>query len=173
MGSDIIKEHPAVLANGTPLRMIENTKNQPAAMELGMRTHTYIGHLNSTEHAVNMAITPMHKLAIFHYVTRSLSDYSQHKTQRPSGIYAWRYRQRARKTRSALADKDMFAKFEVENGFHGTAPICSSVAQLYPKRCCTPLLRENVGFVPELTSSHLDTQHLRADSIRQSQLGSA
>lgn len=148
MESESIGEHPSVLANGTPLRMLENTYNQPAARAQNQRTHTYVGHLNATEHAVNMAISPAHKLAIFHYVTRSLFEYSQRKAQLPSGIYAHRYAQLALNTRSSLSDPNMFRKFEADNGFDGTAPICSSIAQLYPSRCCTPLPRVELRPAP-------------------------
>ena len=126
------------LTDGTPVpRMFTNTQmtNPQRLPELG-ESHTYLGHLNRT--TFNPTVTAKHTLVLFHYVTRSLEDYTSRKIALPSGIYTHNYVQYGKTAHVDIRDKDVMARFEKANNFDGTAPVCRSARQQgYVKRCCS------------------------------------
>ena len=120
--------------------MFRNTNmTNPAELpELG-ESRTYIGHLNRTTYSPT--ITSHHRLALFHYVTRSLEDYTTRKIALPSGIYTHNYVRWGQQSKQDVKDKDVMAEFERANGFDGTAPVCRSARNShYVGRCCTGTL---------------------------------
>lgn len=130
---------PAVTSDGMPLKMYPNTEmtNPRGVRRLG-QTHTYYGHLNRTTY--DPTITPKHTLALFHYVTRSLEDYTSRKIALPSGIYTYNYVQYGQAHDRNLDDRAMMAHFEHSYGFDGNAPVCRSVRDsFYVARCCSAL----------------------------------
>ena len=109
-----------------------NPKNDTALGD----SRTYKGHLDKD--AYDPRITDDYKIVLFHYVTRSLEDYTSRKIRLPSGIYTHNYVRMSKKSAVSMADKDVMAKYEHANGFDGTAPICSSVPKnFYVGQCCS------------------------------------
>lgn len=99
-------------------------------------SRTYRGHLDRD--AYDPRVTPGHKLALFHYVTRSLDDYTSRKIKLPSGIYTHNYVRYGKQAHQDLQDAAVMAKFEHANHFDGEAPICESAAQhAYASQCCS------------------------------------
>jgi hypothetical protein len=128
---------PVTTTDGSPVRMFQNTDmtNPNLLPELG-DSRTYLGHLNNTTY--NAAITDNHKLALFHYVTRSIEDYTSRKIKLPSGMYTHNYVRYGKRSHSDLTDRDVMASFERTNGFDGSSPICSSVLKsFYVGQCCS------------------------------------
>jgi hypothetical protein len=131
-----VNSPPVTTSNGAPLYLYQNTNmtnpsNDPSLGE----SRTYRGHLDSQKY--DPAISPRHQLALFHYVTRSLEDYTTRKIKLPSGIYTYNYVQYGKQARQNLGDASVLARFEHENGFDGTSPVCNSAAERgYAERCC-------------------------------------
>ena len=132
-----VSEPAVTTSDGSRLEVFANTPmtnphHEPALGE----SRTYLGHLNNKTY--DATITPQHRLALFHYVTRSLEDYTTRKVKLPSGIYTHNYVRMSKKSDVSMADKDVMAKYEHANGFDGTAPICSSVPKnFYVGQCCS------------------------------------
>ena len=124
-----LNSHPVVLSDGSATHMFENTGNaegDPA--ELG-RTRSYVGHLTPERYPRHRNITRRHKLAIFHYVTRSQKEYISRKSKLPSGIYTYTFVKDYKRNRSKDTMNDplkAFADYENRFGFNEEHPVCSS-----------------------------------------------
>jgi hypothetical protein len=116
--------------------MFPNTgmTNPNRLLALG-ESRTYLGHLNRT--TFSPVITHKHTLALFHYVTRSLEDYTTRKISLPSGLYTHSYVQYGRAAHVDITQATVLARFEKVNGFDGAAAVCRSVRDAgYVRRCC-------------------------------------
>lgn len=138
LDDDGFEAHPVTLADGTPLAMGENTPMTNPANDTALgRSRTYRGHLDDAVYAQHRAITPQHRLALFHYVTRSLEDYTKRKVKLPSGIYTYNYVKKSKQSHTDVADASTFRDFEHDNGFDGEHDVCgSAVVAGYADRCC-------------------------------------
>ena len=134
---DDVQEPPVTLTNGSPLKFWGNThmtnpKNDTALGD----SRTYKGHLDKD--AYDPRITDDYKIVLFHYVTRSLEDYTSRKIRLPSGIYTHNYVSEGRQHHQDLKDSHVMTAFEHKNGFDGRAPVCSSAPQaFYAGKCCS------------------------------------
>lgn len=134
---DDINNPPVSLADGSPVPDVSisgKAKKNKQEMEKGVRS--YLGHLK--EKSYNRTLTDKYKLVLFHYVTRSLEDYTSRKISLKSGMYKEQYvKQYGKKQNLDLSDPIVMAEFEQANDFDGTAPICSSAQTAqYVSQCC-------------------------------------
>lgn len=121
-----VQNPPVTLTDGTPLHLYQNTgmTNPQNDSALG-DSRTYRGHLDHDTY--NSTITEEHSLVLFHYVTRSLEDYTSRKINLPSGIFTAKYvQQYGKKQHLDLRDGSVMADFEHANEFDGTSAVCSS-----------------------------------------------
>lgn len=129
---------PVTLTDGTPLHLYGNNgmTNPQNDSALG-DSRTYRGHLDADTY--DRTITSEHRLVLFHYVTRSLDDYTSRKINLPSGIFTNKYVQQYGKQKHLnLRDGSVMADFEKANDFDGTAAVCSSAQRArYAGHCCT------------------------------------
>jgi hypothetical protein len=134
---DDIQQPPVTLTDGTPLTFWGNTHmtNPKNDTNLG-ESRTYRGHLDKDTY--DSSINDGYKIVLFHYVTRSLEDYTSRKIRLPSGIYTHNYVSEGKHHHEDLKDARVMSAFEHKNGFDGHAPICSSALQaFYAGHCCS------------------------------------
>lgn len=133
-----VQNPPVTLTDGTPLHLYQNTgmTNPQNDSALG-DSRTYRGHLDHDTY--NSTITEEHSLVLFHYVTRSLEDYTSRKINLPSGIFTAKYvQQYGKKQHLDLRDGSVMADFEHANEFDGTSAVCSSAQKAYyAGHCCS------------------------------------
>lgn len=132
-----MQQPPVTTTDGTPLHLYGNTvmTNPHNRTSLG-DSRTYRGHLDKDTY--NSAISPDHKLVLFHYVTRSLEDYTSRKVHLASGIYTHSYVKQSKQHHQDVKDKRVMYAFEHKNGFDGTSPVCSSALKsFYAGKCCS------------------------------------
>jgi hypothetical protein len=108
---------------------------------------SYTGHLNDQQYKTHKAVPQEQMLVLAHFVTRSFDDYSSRKLSRPSGIYAYSFNRLSKaKAAANMSDEDLFDKFELDQGFNGVAPVCSSmIRHQYAERCCRGPRLEDKG----------------------------
>lgn len=130
-----IQNPPVTLMDGTPLHsFIMETKKRTIDTTHGA-SRSYRG---LEESKYNRTLTDKYSLVLFHFVTRSLEDYTSRKINMVSGKYKARYVQHYGKERHLdLNDPAVMAEFEHGNDFDGIDPVCSSAQTAqYATRCC-------------------------------------
>jgi hypothetical protein len=134
---DDLQKPLVTLTDGTPLRVYGNTEmtNPLNVSSLG-DSRTYRGHLDKDSY--NSSISSGHRLVLFHYVTRSLEDYTSRKVRLPSGIYTHSYVSQSKAHHEDLKDARVMSAFEHKNGFDGNSAVCSSAQKAYyAGKCCS------------------------------------
>ena len=80
-------------------------------------------------------ITHRHRLALFHYVTRSLQDYTEKKHHGVAGSQSTAYLVFCEKHNLSPDDPQVLRSYEQLSGYDSDAPVCSSATWYHPV-CC-------------------------------------
>jgi hypothetical protein len=102
-----------------------------------MNTRGHPGYWRSYDgtKAPDTRITDYHRLVLFHYVTRSLQDYTEKKLKAVTGSQSTAYLIFCEKHMRSPEDPEMLRMYENLAGFDGKAPVCASAIG-YHSNCC-------------------------------------